>query len=132
MTGAGLLSVLSSWLICAGPLTRPLFGRYLGIVQPPDIRQLQRWNTSWARDPAYLLQFSASSEAIDGIVQRAGLRPMTAAPLLDNPLVLNGAPTWWRPVDATAARAWDKDGVLIIQLLYSADTGVAQLGFFEQ
>jgi hypothetical protein len=64
MTGAGLLSVMSSWLICAPPLTRTLFGRYLGIVQPPDIRELQRWDANWARDRAYFLQFSASPKRL--------------------------------------------------------------------
>ena len=64
MTGAGLLSVMSSWLICAPPLTRTLFGRYLGIAPPPDIRKLQRRDANWAPELAYFLPFSASPKAI--------------------------------------------------------------------
>ncbi|HOO17146.1 MAG: hypothetical protein KBH81_03130 [Phycisphaerae bacterium] len=127
---AGLLSLGSSWLIAAPPLTRTLFSRHLGVARPAGI--VQRWDQNWARDRAYLLQFSASPQTIDEIVERSGMRPMSRTPLFSNPFFLSEAPAWWQSGGTSTAGAWEKEAGLLIQLRYDASDGLAQLGFFER
>lgn len=129
---AAAIGILVSYFFCAPPTTERLFTRHLGISLSDDVRNLQRWNDTWARDPGYYLRFYASENAVEHIVKSARLTEGSwwQWPPPSRPRVLLSIPEWWRPQQLKSPRiwqGWDARREFWVNLYFDTQSGLVYL-----
>lgn len=118
---------ISYWL-CAPPNTSRLFLECFGMNIPPEVRNLQRWNDNWARDPAYFLRFEADAATIDRLVSSGKFydRSEDVGLHIRTPFsVSSDAPAWWNLAELSSPRMWNQHRTLWVNLFYDPSVGVA-------
>ncbi len=124
------VGVLMSYFVCAPPTTGQLFARNLGTSIPNDVRNLQRWNDNWARDPGYYLRFYASEETVEHIVTSAQLTEVESRSMIPPPRCLLPVPEWWQSPEIESPRiwkGWDARRELWVNLYYDPHSGLVYL-----
>jgi hypothetical protein len=127
------ITCLISYLFCAPPSTARLFAGQLGVPVPQDLRDFQRWDENWGRDPAFYMRFYTSAVTIERFVRSGRLtkvQPSRPAPI---PAFLDSIPEWWKPEEIDAPRCWQSrliDGQgFFVKLRFDPESGLTYLSF---
>ena len=125
-----VIVVAGSYLLFAPPSTTTLFRTYLHCDPVPVVRNVQRQNVTWARDPMYFLRFQISPAEVERLVIAARLSPAGdefATPVRRTVVTM---PDWWRPEDIEQPRVWSGIDRCAIELWYDEATETAYLAVF--
>jgi hypothetical protein len=112
---AALIALGISYWVSAPPTTARLFENHLATAYPLAIRDLQRWDDNWSRDPAYHLRFYVDAKTVETIVwnmhlegARVEFTPQTPLAYQVRPprRALLPVPAWWNPAELRDPQLW--------------------------
>lgn len=128
---AALAAMAISYFLCAPPTTDQLLDAVMGGPVPQAVRDLQRWDDAWARDPGHHLRFRADVSVVQRVVDHARLQlaPL-ALPYTPSPTLLS-VPRWWQPQALTAPQIWRGVHGYGIELCYDPESQLAYLSLYE-